>query len=146
MIQTFDFFFSSTIRCNKNLNNYFHYTRILKILYNRNIAYKRMIIPKIFERKKEKSPERLRRDEVKEYLVAVKAISDAYWIEEEDKTEAYKHAAQKILELLPEKIKLFVLSADIYAVREGLVEKVIEDEEIWGLDWVKKYSNGKIRE
>lgn len=98
---------------------------------------------KIFERKKENSPESKNCQEIKEYLETLSAIRKINWIEEKVRTENYHFIAEKILELLPKEIKVFELSGDIHAKREGQNGK-IDDSEIKDLEWVKKYSKENL--
>lgn len=102
-----------------------------------------MNILKAFERKKEYDPEKEKRKEVKEYLENLEALNEISWLKKEEREENFQYLAEKILDLLPEEVKVLEISKDIYAKREDMSENHIEDSEVKNLDWVEKFCKKK---
>ena len=101
-----------------------------------------MNMPEFLKPKKELNPEQKKRKLVGEYIETIEALSEITWMDENSKKESYELVAKKILELIPEDVKVFKISEEIYAKRTDDVE-FIEDSEVKDLQWAEKYSEGK---
>ncbi len=100
-----------------------------------------MDIKRLFEGiKKEKSPEEKRREEIAEWGETLQALGEAGYLSEEMKHRGYQQVAQGILDKLPLSIKVFELSADVYATRlDENTKREIDDSEIVDLEEVQTF-------
>ncbi len=102
-----------------------------------------MKLSKLFEKKKEYCPEEERKKKIGEYLQTLEAINELGWIKQEDREESIQFVAEKILQLLPEEVKILEISRDIYAKREDDLCRDIDCSEVKDLEWVEKFCKQK---
>ncbi len=101
---------------------------------------------KFFE-KNENNQEHENRKEIVKCIDAIEALSTYEWVPLGIKEREFYNMAEEILSYTPSGVKVVVISADIYAVRNEVEEvKKIEDHEIWGLEEIQYYAKkGKYK-
>ncbi len=95
------------------------------------------------KRKKEYCPEEEKKKEVGEYLETLEAINELGWLKQKEREENIQFVAEKILQLLPEEVKVLEISRDIYAKREDDLWRDIECFEVKDLEWVQEFCKQK---
>lgn len=95
------------------------------------------------KRKKEYCPEEEKKKEVGEYLETLEAINELGWLKQKEREENIQFVAEKILQLLPEEVKVLEISRDIYAKREDDLYQNTEHSEVKDLEWVQEFCKQK---
>jgi len=94
-------------------------------------------------RRTEAKLEKWRKQEIKDYLFALEAVSEADHIPDDVKQKAYQEVADGVLTLLHPSIDMFNLSVDVFAIRPEACDKPIKNLNVVDLDYVESYVKSK---